>query len=58
MADISTLDPNILNADTDFEQNIIHDLWISLVSREASLLGRKEVLCLYNIRLIELCCIG
>ena len=44
MADISTLDPNILNADTDFEQNIIHDLWISLVSREASLLGRKEVL--------------
>ena len=44
MADISTLDPNILNADTDFEKNIIHDLWISLVSREASLLGRKEVL--------------
>ena len=44
MADISTLDPNILNAVTDFEQNIIHDLWISLVSREASLLGRKEVL--------------
>ena len=44
MADISTLDPNILNAVTDFEHNIIHDLWISLVSREASLLGRKEVL--------------
>jgi len=44
MADISTLDPKTLNADTDFEKNIIHDLWISLVSREASLLGRKEVL--------------
>lgn len=44
MADISTLDPNILNADTEFEKHIIHDLWISLVSREASLLGRKEVL--------------
>ncbi len=44
MADIGTIDPNILNKNTDFEQNIIHDLWISLVSREASLLGRKEVL--------------
>lgn len=44
MADISTLDPNILDKKTDFEQNIIHDLWIALVSREASLLGRKEVL--------------
>ena len=44
MADISTLDPKVINQENDFQQNIINDLWISLVSREASLLGRKEVL--------------
>lgn len=30
--------------DADFKKEVIKDLWVSLISREASLLGRKEVL--------------
>ncbi len=33
-----------INDETSFKQGVLHDLWICMISREASILGRKEVL--------------
>ncbi len=38
------LDSNATNLDKTYRKEVLHDFWICCVSREASLLGRKEVL--------------
>jgi len=39
-----TVDTTTQNEVSQYKDQVIRDLWISLISREASLMGRKEVL--------------
>ena len=44
--DNTTLEVSVSSApdDINFKNDVLHDLWICFISREASILGRKEVL--------------
>ena len=37
-------DQDVLQNEESFKKNVLHDFWVCQVSREASLVGRKEVL--------------
>ena len=39
-----TLTDSVVESDTSFVKKVLQDFWIACISREASILGRKEVL--------------